>query len=122
MASAGPNQKSWINVPANSKIMISGDADDNNFTITVEEDDGANPKIVCKDAGVIPGPCTRTLSGGTNYIYTIVITIGGNPGPNVTVRARIVDPAGNPVGSEFATTASGSANSPYSITLTVLTV
>jgi len=122
MAEAGPNHQSWISVPANSKIMISGAADDNNFTITVEEDDGVNPKVVCTDSGVIPGPCTRTLSGGTNYIYTIIITIGGDPGPNVSVRARIVDPTGSQVGSVFATTAPGSANSPYSITLDVLTV
>ncbi|HXH38548.1 MAG TPA: hypothetical protein VNN08_07965, partial [Thermoanaerobaculia bacterium] len=64
MAAAGPNHKDWINVPAGSKLSISGEADDNNFTITVEEDDGTNQQIVCKDAGIIPGPCTSTLKGG----------------------------------------------------------
>jgi hypothetical protein len=122
MAAAGPNHKDWINVPAGSTLSISGEADDNNFTITIEEDDGASQQIVCKDAGAIPGPCTRTLKGSTNYIYSIVLTIGGDPGPNVTVRARITDQKGNQVGSEFATKAQGSANSPYSIDLGVVTV
>ena len=117
MATA-PNQKDWINVPADSTISISGQGDGDNFTITVEE----NGNVVCTDAGVIPGPCERTLKGDSDYGYRIVLTIGGEPGPNVTVRAVITGPDGKPVGSAFQATAPGSANSPYMIEFNVVTI
>jgi len=114
--------KTWVGIPAGSRLKITGRSSGDDFTIFVDSDDGTTRKIIAQGDEVIPGPCGHRLDGGKTYIDRVIVEVFGDPGPTVDVVADILDANGQSIVNAFGFSAAGSAGSPYMVTLDIIVV
>ena len=112
--------KTWVGIPAGSRLRITGRSTSDDFVIFVDSDDGTTRRIIAKGDEVIPGPCGHRLDGGKTYIDRIIVEIFGDPGPTVDVIVDILDSVGKPIVKPFGFSAAGSAGSPYMVVLNII--